>query len=562
VSSVNPNGLPVRCVLVPAGNVLRTLVVALAAGSALVAAGPAHGALKLTPAFTGSVIQPTYITSPPGDSRRLFIVTRPGVISVAIDGTLQSTPFLDIQSRVYTGGEGGMLGMAFDPGYETPASPGYGLFYVYFVATPTGGDAYGAVHIEEFKADPTTSPNVANPTGRVVLVIPHNDALNHYAGTLQFNPNDGLLYIATGDGGGSNNQFGNAQNTKKSLLGKLLRIDPHVSGANPYSIPAANPFHTQPRCNPPLGTMDCPEILAWGLRNPFRWSFDRTTGDLTLGDVGQGQWEEVDYVPASATLASDNFGWPCFEGPVAYQSCTANPHVDPVFSYSRSGLGPSVAITGGVVVRDPALGALFGRYLYADFYAGIIHSLELATPAATGDRVETDLPKVAQLVSFSEDADAHVYVVSLAGSVQRIVCDPACPVLAGGGQPQPTPPAESSPGPTPSQPSQPVVRDSTAPRLRLRAARRQDLLGTGVVRLSVNCNERCVVRATGKARGLALRGVVRHLSAGRRVVLELRASKRVRRALTRRGVVTISVRGRDDAGNLRTASLTVRVKRG
>jgi glucose/arabinose dehydrogenase len=539
------------------------LLSALVVVVALIAAAPAQATFSLTPAFTGSVSQPMYVTSPPGDSHRLFIVTRPGVIRVAVDGVLQTTPFLDIQSRVYTGGEAGLLSMAFDPSYANPASPGYGLFYVYFAAKQVTGETFGAIHIAEFKTNPATSPNVADPLSfRDVLVIPHNDASNHYGGTLQFSPNDGLLYFGTGDGGGSDNQFGNAQDTKKSLLGKLLRIDPHVSGANPYSIPAGNPFKGQPLCNPPSGTTNCPEILAWGLRNPFRWSFDRANGDIAIGDVGQGQWEEVDYVPASATLAGDNFGWPCFEGPVAYKTCTANPRVDPVFAYSHTGLTGSVAITGGVVVRDPGLGPLTGGYLYADFYAGVIHSLQLATPSATGDRVETDFPKVGSLVSFGQDADSHVYVVSLNGTVQRITCDSACPPPSsggaaggGGGTGQPAPPSQPST-------STPTARDSTAPHLRLRGAHLQDVLRRGVVRLSVNCDESCFVRASGKARGHALRGLLRHLRAGKRTVLELHASKRVRRALASSGVIRISVRGRDAAGNVRTATLTVRVKRG
>src|SRR4051794_27280787 len=330
----------------------------------------------MVPAFSGSVSQPMYVTSPPGDSHRLLIVTRPGVIRVAVDGVLQTAPFLDIHTRVWTSGEAGMASMAFDPGYSNPASPGYGLFYVYFVRPPTGGETNGPIRIEQFSADPATAPNVAtSSTGRLVLEIPHNDANNHYGGTLQFGPDDGLLYIATGDGGGGDNQFQNAQDTKKSLLGKLLRIDPH---ATPYSIPSGNPFSGQPLCNPPSGATNCPEILAWGLRNPFRWSFDPDTGDLAIGDVGQGQYEEVDYVPAGSTLASDNFGWPCREGPVAHIAASdarcgsLGPFVDPVFWYSHTG-GGSVAITGGVVVRDAALGTLAGRYLWADFYDGVIY---------------------------------------------------------------------------------------------------------------------------------------------------------------------------------------------
>jgi glucose/arabinose dehydrogenase len=538
----------------------------LTTATVLAVAGAAHATLTLTPAFTDPISQPMYVTAPPGHSHRLFIVTRPGVIRVAVDGVLQTTPFLDIHARVWTQNEAAMASMAFDPGYENPASPGYGLFYVYFVAPPTGGEANGAIHIEEFRADPAHTPDVANPTGRVVLTIPHNDSSNHYGGTLQFNPNDGLLYIAPGDGGGAYNQFGNAQDTKKSLLGKLLRIDPHAAGSGePYSIPPGNPFRTEPRCNPPSGTTDCPEILAWGLRNPFRWSFDRATGDIAIGDVGQAAAEEVDYVPASASLAGDNFGWPCYEGPppqAPYPGCPPTAEVDPVFGYSHSGLSGSIAITGGVVVRDPALGPLAGRYLYADFYRGVIHSLQLATPKATDDRVEADLPAVAQLVSFGEDADGHVYVVSLAGSVQRIGCSD-CPLPpAGGGGSSDTGTAADSSQQATTAPAKPGTRDATAPHLRVRAAHLQGVLRHGIVRLAVTCDEACFARVTGTARGLALHGVRRHLHAGERVVVELRASKRVRRALARRGVVAISVRGSDAAGNLRTTSLTVRVKRG
>jgi glucose/arabinose dehydrogenase len=553
-------------------------VTALVIVMALASAAPAQATLSLTPAFSGgSVSQPMFVTAPPGDSHRLFIVTRPGVIRVAVDGVLQSTPFLDISSNVWTTGEAGMLSMAFDPGYLNPAGPGYGLFYVYYVAKPAGGEANGAIHIAEFSVDVASTPNVANPTGRDVLVIPHNDASNHYGGTLQFSPNDGQLYIGTGDGGGSNNQFGNAQSTKKSLLGKLLRIDPHVAGANPYSIPSGNPFSGQPRCSPPSGTTDCPEILAWGLRNPFRWSFDRVTGDIAIGDVGQDQYEEIDYVPAGGTLAGDNFGWPCYEGPVAYQACSANPRVDPVAWYPHAGLSGSVAITGGVVVRDPNLGSLFGRYLWSDFYIGKVHSLQLATPSAMStDRLETDLPPVGNLVSFGEDADGHVYVVSLAGSVQRIVCSGTCPAPSGGGggtggggtgSGGTTVPPVSNAGtpvdqvPTGQPPATPAVSDTTPPRLTIRAAHTQDVLHRHTIRFAVVSNERCALRTSGSARGLRIRGALLHLVPGRRILVQIGLASRVRRALVHRGTVKVVLRARDAAGNLRSGSLIVRVKR-
>jgi glucose/arabinose dehydrogenase len=542
----------------------------------------ANAGVTTVPAFTGTVTAPMYVTSPPGDSHRLFIVTRPGVIDVAVDGVLQPTPFLDIHQRVWQSGEAGMASMAFDPGFSDAASPGYGRFYVYFVQTPAMGQTNGPIHIEEFSADP--SANVASTSApRLVLEIPHNNASNHYGGTLQFSPVNGLLYIGTGDGGGADNQYGNAQSTTKSLLGKLLRIDPHVTATAPYSIPDGNPYKGQALCNPPSGTTNCPEILAYGLRNPFRWSFDRATGDIAIGDVGQSLSEEIDYVPTSATLAGDNFGWPCFEGTTSYKEatdpeCTGGPYVDPVATYGHAGLSGPVAITGGVVVRDPALTPLLGRYLYADFYQGKIHSLELATPSATGDRLES-LPVIKQLVSFGEDAGGHVYIVSLAGSVSKLVCDQAgCDPTPPTPPTTPAPPADSggtvatadpggsagaAPADTPvAAPAQPVaVRDTLAPRLRVRSARTQDVLRRGFVRLSVACDEPCLVRASGRARGGALRGLLERIPAGTRVTFELRATATVRRALAQRGSVALTLRARDAAGNLRTASVTVRVKR-
>jgi glucose/arabinose dehydrogenase len=563
----------------------RRSLLTLLAATVLAGAAPAHAGLTLTPAFTGSVSLPMYVTAPPGDSHRLFIVTRTGAIRVAVDGVLQTTPFLTIPN-VWTTGEAGLISMAFDPNYENQGSAGYGLFYVYYVHTPVGSESNGAIHIAEYDADPAKTPDVADPTGRDVLVIPHNDASNHYGGTLAFNPNDGLLYVGTGDGGGSDNQFGNAQATKKSLLGKLLRIDPHETLSAPYSIPAGNPFSDQPLCNPPSGTTDCPEILAWGLRNPFRWSFDRATGDIAIGDVGQNQEEEVDYVPQSGTLAGDDFGWPCKEGPLVYHStdagCAGSTFTDPVFAYSHSdpGLSGSIAITGGVVVRDPGLGSLVGRYLYADFYAGIVHSLQLATPAASGDRVETDLPRLINLVNFGEDADGHVYIVQLSttanfstpGTVQRLGCDATCDSGAGnGGTPSGggTPPAGSGATPPPGDSGvpatgsdvPPIAHDISAPRLFIRAARRQDVLGRGRVVLAITCSEKCLTRTRATARGLRLRGSLERLAANRATRFTVRASARVVRALARRGVVTVTIHARDAAGNLATRHLRIGVLR-
>src|SRR5437868_2938009 len=185
------------------GIVGRWLIMVVAMLAFLGVAVPAQAMLSLTPAFRGGSVElPMYVTSPPGDSHRLFIVTRPGVIYVAVDGKLQSPPFLDISSQVWSdpNTEAAMGSMAFDPGYENPASAGYGRFYVYFSGPPTGTDEGGPLHIDEFTADPAHTPDVANPNSeREVLTIPHGQQPFHYGGTLQFNPNDHLLYIATGD---------------------------------------------------------------------------------------------------------------------------------------------------------------------------------------------------------------------------------------------------------------------------------------------------------------------------------------------------------------------------
>jgi glucose/arabinose dehydrogenase len=494
----------------------------------LVAAAPVQAGLSLAPAYTDSasapVSAPIYATAPPGDPSRLFVVERAGRIRVAVDGAIQQTPFLDISSRVTTTGEAGLLSMAFAPDYATSRK-----FYVYFIQKSDGH-----IHVEEFTRS-LANPNVADPAPTALLVdVAHPTFTNHYGGQIAFGP-DGKLYAGTGDGGSSNDPAGNAQNPG-SQLGKLLAID--TAGA---AVTTA----------------------ALGLRNPFRFSFDRGSGDLVLGDVGQAKWEEVDWVPAGDTLLGSNFGWDCWEANEHVDnSCDPSPRVAPVIAYANpnGSSNPPAAVTGGVVVRDPALGPLFGRYLYADFYAGVIHSAALAKPV-TDDRIEPDLPTVPQLVAFGEDADGHIYVVSLAGTVQRIVCDSSCAPGSGGGT-TPTAPQDPGPAPPAAEDPPPAAPDTTAPRLSVRAARLQRLLLTRVVRLSVACDERCIVRVSGKARGMALRGVLKRLEPGNRASIRLPLSKRIRRALARRGSVALQVRARDDAGNLRTARLTVRVKRG
>lgn len=537
---------------------IRGLVAAAIAGAALIGATPSPAGLSLAPAYTDSVTNPVsgpiFVTAPPGDSSRLFVVERDGQIRVAVDGVMRDADFLDISSRVSTTGEAGLLSMAFAPDYATSRK-----FYVYFVDKSDGN-----IHVEQFLRS-VTDPDVADPTATTPLLdVPHPGQTNHYGGQIAFGPDD-KLYAGTGDGGGANDPSDNAQNPS-SKLGKLLAID---------------------TSSPPPAVANA----AIGLRNPFRFSFDRTTGDLVLGDVGQAAWEEVDWVPF-AQLPGTNFGWDCYEATHPLKSCPAGTYTMPVIEYANpnGGGSPPAAVTGGVVVRDPALTSVFGRYLYADFFAGQIHSAALATPV-TDDREETELPVVKQLVAFGEDADARVYVVKLDGTgtnaVRQIVCNAPCdaPSNGGGGAGGATPPANQPPqDQPPAGDGAPVTpgavpaasQDTTAPRLRVRLARRQDVLRRRVVRLSVACDENCIIRVTGQLRrtvakrasarharasALTMRSSLKRSADGKRVVFELRASARIRRALAKRGAIALSIRGRDAAGNLSTAARTVWVKR-
>ena len=261
--------------------------------------------------------------------------------------------------------------MAFAPDYATS-----GLFYVFYTRDAPTPVAHHFLVIEEFRRS-AANPDLADPgSGRDVLVIPHHTASNHNGGQLQFGP-DGMLYISTGDGGNTPDQ---AQD-ETTLLGKILRIDPRGSAPGQYSIPPGNPL-----ADGPGGDAD--EIFVFGLRNPYRFSFDRSTGDLTIGDVGGGTREEVDF-KLEGTAAGSNFGWPCFEG-TATGSCSlpASQHSPPALEYANGGMG--AAVNGGFVIRDPALPSLAGRYLFADSF-GAIDDLRIAQLSASGPVTSTSL---------------------------------------------------------------------------------------------------------------------------------------------------------------------------
>jgi len=343
----------------------------------------------------GSFDAPVYVTGAPGFPKLLFVVEQPGRIVVLRNGHRARKPFLDLRGEVSYEGERGLLSVAFPPDYARSKR-----FYVYYT------DNAGNIRVDEFKrAIPTRA---AKGSRRQVIVIPHPVNANHNGGQLQFHGD--LLYFGTGDGGSGGDPPNNAQN-KDVLLGKLLRIDPRPAGGKPYSVPPDNPF---------VGKAGRDEIYSYGLRNPFRFSFDGSR--IAIGDVGQNQIEEVDYTTVAAASGA-NFGWDALEGFSKYteeNSGTSDPGgtVKPIFAYSHSRGGGSCSITGGYVVRDPRLRSLRDRYVYADFCEGQLRSLMPHLKRASNDH-KLGL-RVASPSSFGEDDRHRLYVASLEGPVYRL----------------------------------------------------------------------------------------------------------------------------------------------
>lgn len=350
----------------------------------------------------GHFESPTYVTGAPGFPGLLFVVEQPGRIEVLDRGHGPAHTFLDISGLVGDdGGERGLLSIAFPPDYPTS-----GRFYVYYT------NEKGNLRIDEFHRRSAT--RAAFGSRRQVIEIPHPTNANHNGGQLQFLGD--LLYFGTGDGGSGGDPPNNAQN-RESLLGKLLRIDPRPSGGRPYSVPADNPF---------VGGPGRDEIYSYGLRNPFRFSFDTTSAKqprIAIGDVGQNRFEELDYTTVAAADGA-NFGWDAFEGFVPYSeenSGTPDPGgtTKPIMAYSHSRDGGSCSIIGGYAVTDPNLPSLRGRYIYTDFCSGQLRSLIPHLGKAGGDR-RLGLT-VTSPTSFGMDDAGHIYVCSQAGPVYRLV---------------------------------------------------------------------------------------------------------------------------------------------
>jgi len=367
-----------------------------------------------SPLFVGGLSRPLYMTAAPGSSD-LFIVEQAGRIRViGSDGVLAPEPFLDIRSQVEDGqNEQGLLGLAFHPDYESN-----GLFYVFYtdgVAPSGGADADNVVAVGTRATDRT-----ANPTLNVILRIP-DFQWNHNGGCLQFGP-DGELYIGTGDGGGGGDPGDNGQDTNE-LLGKLLRIHVDATTGTSYTIPAGNPFAG--------ATPGADEIFAYGLRNPWRFSFDSVTGDLYIGDVGQGDWEEIDLLPAG-TGAGANFGWSDCEGYEGFGrfGATGAPcplaHDEPILVTSH-GSDPvigrsSLSITGGYVYRGSAIPGLAGAYLFGDYVGGYVAAFRYCDGERTEYQRLPDLDDTCNgLASFAEDNSGELYMVCRdGGNIRRI----------------------------------------------------------------------------------------------------------------------------------------------
>ncbi|HEY8083866.1 MAG TPA: PQQ-dependent sugar dehydrogenase [Solirubrobacterales bacterium] len=348
----------------------------------------------------GNFDAPVYVTGAPGFPGLLFVVEQPGRVEVLNGGRRLARPFLDISGLVNSEGERGLLSLAFAPDYKRSKR-----FYVYYT------DTQGDIRVDEFRRRSAT--RAARGSRRGVIEIPHRENSNHNGGQLQFL--DDLLYLATGDGGSGGDPPNNAQN-RESLLGKLLRIDPRQSGGRPYSIPSDNPF---------VGKPGRDEIYSYGLRNPFRFSFDTTTAQrprVAIADLGQNRFEELDYTTV-ANARGANFGWDAFEGFAPYEdenSGTSDPGrtMKPILAYPHS-RGGSCGIIGGYVVRDRRLPSLRGRYVYADLCEEKIRSLVPHLKRASDDR-KLGL-SVSSPSSFGEDTKGRIYVVSLEGTVSRLV---------------------------------------------------------------------------------------------------------------------------------------------
>lgn len=333
---------------------------------------------------------PVYLASPPGDPR-LFIVEQAGRIRIVKNGATLPAPFLDIVDKVRSGGEQGLLSMAFHPDYATN-----GFFYLNFT------DRQGDTRVERFTV--SSNPDVADAASAKLILGIDQPYGNHNGGHLMFGP-DRMLWIATGDGGSGGDPHGHGQNTQ-SLLAKMLRID--VNSGDPYGIPADNPFAR--------GAGGLREIWAYGLRNPWRFAFDQPSGLLYIADVGQSQQEEIHVEPA--LTPGLNYGWNIMEGDRCYRSSGCNRQGLRIPQVTYTHAGSACSVTGGFVYRGRAIPAIAGHYFYSDYCAGWLKSFRFDN-GRVSDHREWTVDDLGSVVSFGVDSAGELYIISQNGRVMR-----------------------------------------------------------------------------------------------------------------------------------------------
>lgn len=348
---------------------------------------------------------PVFVTFAPGDSTRLFVLEQPGRIRIVKNASLLTAPFLDITAEVGFGGERGLLGLAFHPDYQSN-----GFFYLNYT------DNSGATNISRFQV--SGNPDLADGGSEFTILVQPQPFSNHNGGMIAFGPLDDYLYIGFGDGGSGGDPL-NLGQSDSTFLGKMLRID--IDGASPYAIPASNPY---------FGAVDTlPEIWAFGVRNPWRFSFDRDNGDLYIADVGQNIIEEIDYQPASSA-GGENYGWRLKEGSDCFNpSSGCDPGgllVDPIHEYNHGGSPHRCSVTGGYVYRGCAIPELKGAYLFGDYCSGNIWSFKYDGSNLTQftDHTAELGTSGFDLSSFGEDYFGELYILELSqGKVFKIIPD-------------------------------------------------------------------------------------------------------------------------------------------
>ncbi len=379
--------------------VVRAFIVLLwIVPGSLVGLAPRASAQIAVNRVAGGLAWPVWVTAPPADAQRLFIVQQGGLVRILKGGALVAAPFLDITTLVSQGSERGLLGLAFDPQYATN-----GRFFIDYT------DVAGNTVIARYTVS-AGDPDLADPGSAVLLLAIDQPFANHNGGTVAFSPRDGYLYIGMGDGGSAGDPGDRAQDTG-TLLGKLLRLD--VSGAT-YTIPPDNPFAA------PGGARE--EIWATGLRNPYRFGFDPLNGDIYIGDVGQNEWEEIDWQPGDAP-GGRNFGWRRMEGSHCYDpvnGCNDGSLILPVHEYSHAG---GCSVTGGAVYRGSAMPALQGTYFFADYCTARLRSFKMLGGAVAEFREwplsvvpGAGIATVGAIVAIAADGVGELYLVDRTGT--------------------------------------------------------------------------------------------------------------------------------------------------